>query len=95
MRDYEYLHCTWREWVNDSMGICKKPATVCVVYGCLDGHMNEFVGCEHHFNLWVDMVANGDEECNLRACDKMVDSWERTTVSKLSTGFSTYMMTRQ
>jgi hypothetical protein len=93
MRDY--LHCTWKEYTNGGLQACKNPATICVVYGCLEGHLNEFVGCGQHYSLWTAMVDNNQEPCHLRACNGSIDSWRQVKTEKLTAGFKTYMMTRQ
>jgi hypothetical protein len=93
--NHDYLHCTWREWRSDGMHVCQKPATVCTVYGCLNGHLNEFVGCPTHFNVWVDMVADHQEACCIRDCDQDIDSWELTQISNLTSGAALYLKTKQ
>jgi hypothetical protein len=95
MSEHSYLQCAWREWDHGGMRRCNKPAATCVVYGCLEGHVSEFLGCEHHFNLWVDMIADQSEACTHSSCPSLVDSWERTPVNELTSGFALYMRTRQ
>jgi len=95
MTEHTYLQCWWRERDHGGMRQCHKLATTCVVYGCLEGHINELLGCEYHFNLWVDLIADQSEACNLRSCPGLIDSWERTPVPNLTSGFALYMRTRQ
>lgn len=95
MNDHTYLHCTWKEYIRTETHVCRKVGTECVVYGCLNGHVNEFIGCAQHFNLWVTMNADGKEPCFLRGCEAKIDSWERLAVYKLTPGFALYMKTRQ
>ena len=89
------LHCTWREWTSQGMECCQKPATVCVVYGCLEGHLNEIVACDDHYILWADLVDNNQEPCHRNGCRGNIDTWRRVGISELTSGFKTYMMTRQ
>lgn len=95
MNDRTYLHCIWREWDHGGMLTCPKTATEAVIWGCLNGHLDEFVICQHHFNLWTDLVADRNEPCHKPDCPEMIDSWERTQTNELTSGFALYMRTRQ
>lgn len=96
MKSNYYLRCTWNEYrIANGRSTCPYDAETCAVYGCLEGHISEFICCEYHFDIWVDMVADDAALCPIRHCARKIDSWERTPVRELTSGFALYMETRQ
>jgi hypothetical protein len=92
MSEHTYLQCVWREWKTGALKRCRKTAETCIIYGCLEGHIEEFVTCYHHFSLWAHMVNQHSQNCG---CGALIDSWERVPIRELTPGFALYMRGRQ
>ncbi len=95
----EILHCDWREYRQTiGMMTCREPATICILSGCLNGHIEEFITCHAHFDIWTQWVADEENpvsKCRLRDCHRPIDGWERVQVRDLTSGYALYMKTRQ
>lgn len=80
------------------MTTCQEPAIICIISGCLNGHLEEFITCFNHFDIWTQWVADTENpvsKCLLSDCPEHIESWERIQVSDLTKGYALYMKTRQ
>jgi hypothetical protein len=94
----ENLHCTWHEYRQGGLTTCREPATICILSGCLNGHLEEFVTCYAHFDIWtqwVDDEENPVSRCIYGDCPEHIGGWERIEVNSLSSGYALHMKTRQ
>jgi hypothetical protein len=93
--DNQCLRCAWREQRGSKLDRCLRVATTCVIYGCLEGHINEIMTCDQHLMTWEYMFANSQEPCSKSYCFGSIDTWIHLAASDLTSGFRLYMMTRQ
>jgi hypothetical protein len=74
------IRCEWN-WADTPGSRCFFEAWHLVVFGCLNGHMNEQTICAHHRLMWND--ADNCRYLHCPECTLLVTEWETTHLTGL------------